>query len=107
MRFVVAMVIHVVGIVIQITSHGNQYRFLIGKFIAGYGVESISVLRPLFKGEPAPKRLRGALVYCFQLIFRLGIFLGYHTTYGTKNNNNSKRCRVILAICIAQTLFLI
>lgn len=97
----IAMVIYVVGVVIQIASIDKWYQYFIGRLITGLGVGTVSVLSPLFIGESAPKHLRGTLVCCFQLNVTLGIFLGYCTTYGTKTYLDSRQWRIPLGLCFA------
>lgn len=104
---VIAMAIYVVGIIIQIASQDKWYQYFIGRLITGLGVGTVSVLCPLFIGESAPKHLRGTLVYCFQLMITLGIFLGYCTTYGTKSYDDSRQWRIPLGLCFAWALLLI
>ena len=103
----VAMIIYMVGIIIQIASQDKWYQYFIGRLITGLGVGTTSVLSPLFISESAPKHLRGTLVCCFQLMVTLGIFLGYCTTYGTKNYTDSRQWRIPLGLCFAWALLLI
>ena len=103
----VAMVIYVVGIIIQIASQDKWYQYFIGRLITGLGVGTTSVLSPLFISESAPKHLRGTLVCCYQLMVTLGIFLGYCTTYGTKNYTDSRQWRIPLGLCFAWAILLI
>lgn len=102
-----AMVIYVIGIIIQISSSTKWYQYFIGRLITGLGVGTVSVLCPLFIGESAPKTLRGTLVCCFQLMVTMGIFLGYCTTYGTKVYTDSRQWRIPLGLCFAWALLLI
>lgn len=102
-----AMVIYVVGVIIQIASQHAWYQYFIGRLITGIAVGIVSVLSPLFIGESAPKKLRGTLVCCFQLCITLGIFLGYCTTYGTKNYSDSRQWRIPLGLCFAWAILLV
>ncbi|EMG51083.1 High-affinity hexose transporter HXT6 [Candida maltosa Xu316] len=102
-----AMVIYIVGIIIQIAAQHAWYQVMIGRIITGLAVGTLSVLCPLFISEVSPKNLRGTLVVCFQLMITLGIFLGYCTTYGTKVYSDSRQWRVPLGLCFAWALFLI
>ncbi|KAF6068829.1 High-affinity hexose transporter HXT6 [Candida albicans] len=102
-----AMVIYIVGIIVQIASQHAWYQVMIGRIITGLAVGMLSVLCPLFISEVSPKHLRGTLVCCFQLMITLGIFLGYCTTYGTKTYSDSRQWRIPLGLCFAWALCLL
>ncbi|KAI3405754.2 HXT5 [Candida oxycetoniae] len=101
-----SMVIYVIGIVIQITSSSKWYQISLGRFVTGLSVGTVSVIAPMFISESAPKLLRGTLVCCFQLCITLGIFIGYVTTYGTKQLNNSSQWRIPLGLCFLWAIFM-
>ena len=102
-----AMLVYIVGIIVQIAAQQAWYQVMIGRIITGLAVGILSVLCPLFISEVSPKNLRGTLVVCFQLMITLGIFLGYCTTYGTKVYSDSRQWRVPLGLCFAWALFLV
>ncbi|CAH6721675.1 high-affinity hexose transporter Hxt6p [[Candida] jaroonii] len=102
-----AMVIYIVGIIIQIASQTAWYQYFIGRLITGLAVGTVAVVSPMMISETAPKKVRGTLVVCFQLFITLGIFLGYCTTYGTKTYTDSRQWRIPLGLCFAWALFLI
>jgi len=102
-----AMVIYVVGIIVQISASTKWYQICVGRAITGLAVGIVTVLCPLFISESAPKMLRGTLVCCFQLCITFGIFLGYCVTYGTKKLNNSAQWRVPLGLCFLWAIFLV
>ena len=102
-----AMIIYIVGIIVQIASQHAWYQIMIGRIITGLAVGMLSVLCPLFISEVSPKHLRGTLVCCFQLMITLGIFLGYCTTYGTKTYSDSRQWRIPLGLCFAWALCLL
>ncbi|KAI3402352.1 hypothetical protein KGF56_004760 [Candida oxycetoniae] len=102
-----AMLFYVVGIIVQISSSHAWYQVMIGRIFSGIGVGCLSVVCPMFISEVCPKHLRGTLVCCFQLMITLGIFLGYCTTYGTKQYSDDVQWRVPLGLCFAWALFLI
>ncbi|KAF6068830.1 High-affinity hexose transporter HXT6 [Candida albicans] len=89
-----AMIVYIVGIIVQIASQHAWYQVMIGRIITGLAVVS-------------PKHLRGTLVCCFQLMITLGIFLGYCTTYGTKSYSDSRQWRIPLGLCFAWALCLV
>ncbi|KAL6452302.1 KHT2 Hexose transporter 2 [Candida maltosa Xu316] len=102
-----SMVIYVVGIIVQISAQHQWYQICIGRAITGLAVGTVSVISPMFISESSPKALRGTLVCCFQLCITLGIFIGYCTTYGTKQLHNSAQWRVPLGLCFVWAIFLV
>lgn len=102
-----AMLIYVVGIIVQISAQTAWYQIVIGRAIAGLAVGCLSVLSPMFISESSPKQLRGTLVCCFQLNITFGIFLGYCTTYGTKVYTDSRQWRIPLGLCFLWAILMV
>lgn len=94
-----AMAIYVVGITIQISSTHHWYQYMLGRIVSGMAVGCVTVLCPMFIGETAPKSVRGALVFCFQLCVTLGIVIGYIICYKTRSFSDSSQWRVPLGLC--------
>lgn len=100
--------IYVIGIIIQISAQSNWIQIIFGRLIAGIAIGMISVLSPLFISETSPKRLRGTLVFFFQLCITFGIFIGYCINYGTSHNfSDTRQWRITLGLCFAWAIFLI
>lgn len=53
------------------------------RFVAGLGVGALSAIVPLYVGEAAPKKLRGALLVLYQVQIASGLFLAYIVDLGT------------------------
>ncbi len=56
--------IFVIGVTVQIAvSDGQWVGIAMGRWVAGLGVGSLSVLIPLYMSESTPKQVRGAVVW--------------------------------------------
>ncbi|KAK1764899.1 general substrate transporter [Phialemonium atrogriseum] len=60
------------GVIFQVCAH-NIPLLLVGRFFAGVGVGTVSVLVPLYQSEMAPKWIRGTLVCAYQLSITVGL----------------------------------
>ncbi|KAL6946731.1 hypothetical protein ACO0RG_000896 [Hanseniaspora osmophila] len=85
MGMYVALFVYVIGVLVQISippgSSGKWYQFLVGRILTGLGVGATSVLGPMFIGETAPLRIRGAMVVMYQLVVTAGILMGGVVNY--------------------------
>ena len=61
---------------------------LIARVVIGLAVGSASMVVPLYIGEVAPPRIRGALVSFNQLAITLGILVSYLVDYGLSSTGN-------------------
>lgn len=61
---------------------------LLARVVIGVAVGSASMVVPLYIGEVAPPRIRGALVSFNQLAVTLGILASYLVDYGLANSQN-------------------
>jgi len=98
--------IFTIGVIIQVSSFGH-IQLSIGRLIAGLGVGAMSAIVPLYVGEAAPKKLRGALLVLYQVQIATGIFLSYMVNFGTHHINSSASWRVPIGLQLAWGLFLI
>jgi SP family sugar:H+ symporter-like MFS transporter len=56
-------IILLIGVTVQITAvQGIWYQIVIGRWIAGLGVGSLSLLVPMYQGESGPRHIRGSLI---------------------------------------------
>jgi sugar porter (SP) family MFS transporter len=69
-------------------------QLVIGRFIAGLGVGSLSAIVPLYNGETAPKAIRGTILVIYQVQIITGIFLSYLIELGSHSIDNSASWRV-------------
>ena len=72
-----------IGALVQTTFETSLAQIVIGRFIAGMGVGALSGLCPLYLGETAPAKIRGAIVSCYQLNIIFGICVSYAITWAT------------------------
>jgi len=55
------------GVAIQTGTTYSLVQLVIGRFIAGLGVGSLSAIVPLYNGETAPKAIRGTILVIYQV----------------------------------------
>ncbi|KAI8093174.1 general substrate transporter [Halteromyces radiatus] len=58
-------------------------HLMIGRFVAGLGVGSLSTLGPLYQSELSSPQLRGSVVSLYQLSITLGVAISFWIDYGT------------------------
>ncbi|KAJ6015088.1 Major facilitator superfamily domain general substrate transporter [Penicillium herquei] len=96
-----------IGLIIQISSpSGKWYQMMMGRFVTGFGVGSLSLLVPMYQGEIAPRHIRGAMVCSYQLFVTLGIFVAYCINFGTETMDNTASWRIPLGITFLWGLLL-
>ena len=64
------------------------WMLIVARFVIGLGVGSSSMVVPLYIGEMAPPRMRGALVSFNQLAITIGILVSYLADYGLAQTAN-------------------
>ncbi|KAJ5232595.1 hypothetical protein N7468_005551 [Penicillium chermesinum] len=100
------IILHI-GLLIQIASPtGKWYQMMMGRFVTGFGVGSLSLLVPMYQGEIAPRHIRGAMVCSYQLFVTLGIFVAYCINFGTESMTNTASWRIPLGITFFWALVL-
>ncbi|KAG2048855.1 general substrate transporter [Suillus hirtellus] len=85
--------IFTVGVAIQTGTTYSLVQLVIGRYIAGLGVGSLSAIVPLYNGETAPKAIRGTILVIYQVQIISGIFLSYVLELGSHTINNSASWR--------------
>jgi len=79
--------VFVVGVLMAAFSPGYVV-LLAARVVIGLAVGSASMVVPLYIGEVAPPRIRGALVSFNQLAITLGILVSYLVDYGLSSTGN-------------------
>jgi sugar porter (SP) family MFS transporter len=83
----VTAAIFVIGV--MLAAFAPAYWILIlARFVIGLAVGSASMTVPLYIGEVAPPKIRGALVSFNQLMITLGILVSYLVDYGLADSEN-------------------
>ncbi|KAH7886305.1 general substrate transporter [Phlebopus sp. FC_14] len=96
-----------VGVAIQTGTTHSLIQLVIGRFIAGLGVGSMSALVPLYNGETAPKAIRGTILVIYQVQIISGIFLSYLFELGSHNVNTSASWRIPVGLQMVWGLILL
>ncbi|ERT01954.1 hypothetical protein HMPREF1624_00249 [Sporothrix schenckii ATCC 58251] len=89
--------VFVFGAIFQICST-NIPTLLVGRFFAGVGVGTISVLVPLYQSEMAPKWIRGTLVCAYQLFITIGLLAASIVNILTYKLNGSAAYRIPMGL---------
>ncbi|MBS0620758.1 MAG: sugar porter family MFS transporter [Verrucomicrobia bacterium] len=74
------------GILLSVAT--TYSALLVGRFIAGIAVGSISLIAPLYLAEIAPPHFRGAIVSCYQLAVTIGILSSFIVNYAFSAEGN-------------------
>ncbi|KAL1898586.1 glucose transporter [Sporothrix stenoceras] len=89
--------VFVFGAIFQICST-NIPTLLVGRFFAGVGVGTISVLVPLYQSEMAPKWIRGTLVCAYQLFITIGLLAASIVNILTYKINGAAAYRIPMGL---------
>ncbi|KAL4797014.1 general substrate transporter [Aspergillus venezuelensis] len=99
-------IIHIVGIIVQISTDSNWVQIAMGRWVAGLGVGALSSVVPMYQSEAAPRQVRGAMISAFQLFVAFGIFISYIINYGTETIQSTASWRITMGIGFAWPLIL-
>nr|ACR78274.1 putative xylose transporter [Rasamsonia emersonii] len=103
---ITANIVFIVGVTLQTAAAGIPL-FVVGRFLAGYGVGMLSTLIPLYQSETAPKWIRGFIVGAYQFAITVGLFLAAIVDNATKDRNDTGSYRIPLAVQAAWSLVLV
>ncbi|OIW26131.1 general substrate transporter [Coniochaeta ligniaria NRRL 30616] len=92
-----AVAVFCFGVIFQVCAV-NIPLLLVGRFFAGVGVGTVSVLVPLYQSEMAPKWIRGTLVCAYQLSITLGLLAASGVNIITYQQNGSSAYRIPMGL---------
>ncbi|KAG8852123.1 hypothetical protein FRB96_008924 [Tulasnella sp. 330] len=95
--------IFTVGVLIQTATNRSVVQLVIGRFVAGLGVGALSAIVPLYNGEAAPKKIRGAMLVFYQL----QIISGYVIDLATHSIKGSGSWRIPVGLQLVWGVVLI
>ncbi|KAJ5037352.1 uncharacterized protein L3040_007528 [Drepanopeziza brunnea f. sp. 'multigermtubi'] len=94
---IIAVAIFAIGTLLQTVALAIML-LVWGRFFAGLGVGTISVLVPLYQSEMAPKWIRGTLVCAYQLAITTGLLLAAIVNIFTESIPHTNAFRIPLAL---------
>ena len=94
-----------VGVVIQVSSTTIP-ALVVGRLVAGLGVGFVSAINILYMSEVAPRKVRGAIVSCYQFAITIGIMLACCVGYATQARRDTGAFRIPIAIQFLWALIL-
>ena len=97
--------VFMVGVVLQVAV-ANIPGLVVGRLIAGLGVGFVSAINILYMSEVAPRKVRGAIVSCYQFAITIGIMLASCVGYATHGRLDTGAFRIPIAIQFLWALIL-
>lgn len=94
-----------VGVILQVASTTIPL-IVVGRLVAGVGVGFVSAINILYMSEVAPRKVRGAIVSCYQFAITIGLMLASIVTYACRNYQNTGAYRIPIAIQFAWAIIL-
>lgn len=89
--------VFVVGVVIQMSVISIP-ALVVGRLVAGFGVGFVSAINILYMSEVAPRKVRGAIVSCYQFAITIGIMLASCVCYATQSRKDTGAFRIPIAV---------
>jgi MFS transporter, SP family, sugar:H+ symporter len=97
--------VFIVGVVIQLCDT-HVAALVVGRLVAGFGVGFVSAINILYMSEVAPRKVRGAIVSCYQFAITVGIMLASVVAYATHNRQDSSAFRIPIGVQFLWALIL-
>jgi len=85
------------GVVVQL-AHASVAALVVGRLVAGFGVGFVSAINILYMSEVAPRKVRGAIVSCYQFAITIGIMLASCVGYATQNRMDTGAFRIPIGV---------
>ena len=104
--------VFILGVVVQVSATLIP-ALVVGRLIAGFGVGFVSAINILYMSEVAPRKVRGAIVSCYQFAITIGIMLASIVGNATHSRKDTGAFRIpigvqfLWAIILAIGLFLL
>ncbi|KAF2723634.1 general substrate transporter [Polychaeton citri CBS 116435] len=98
-------VVFAIGVIVQI-AHASIPTIVVGRLIAGFGVGFVSAINILYMSEVAPRKVRGAIVSCYQFAITIGLMLASCVGYATQHRTDSSAYRIPIGLQFAWALIL-
>ena len=89
--------VFICGVILQVAAT-NIPCLVVGRLIAGLGVGFVSAINILYMSEVAPRKVRGAIVSCYQFAITIGIMLASCVGYATQSRKDTGAFRIPIAI---------
>lgn len=105
LTIIIGCLIFTVGCVLETASTGLGLM-VAGRIICGLGVGFISAIIILYMSEICPRKVRGALVSCYQFCITIGILLANCVSYATQDRNDTGSYRIPIAVQFLWALIL-
>lgn len=97
--------VFIAGDVIQIAAVSSWIHMMMGRFVAGLGIGSLSVGVPMFQSESAPREIRGAVVASYQLMITIGILSANILNYSVRAfEQRDWAWRIVIGVAILLSL---
>ncbi|KAI1632500.1 general substrate transporter [Biscogniauxia mediterranea] len=94
-----AAVFTLIGVIMQAAASGHLEPMYIGRFVAGLGVGTSSVINPIYVTENAPRAIRGLLTGMYQLFIVTGSLIAFWCNYAVSlHMQGSKQYIVPLSV---------
>ncbi|KAL4875814.1 general substrate transporter [Aspergillus karnatakaensis] len=75
-----------IGVILQVSCHGNLPAFYVGRLISGMGIGGTSFVIPQYLSECAPAAARGGIIGCFEIGLQVGTIIGFWINYGVEKH---------------------